>query len=115
MSDEVVYIKTPKMKFIAVSYGGSGKMNRFEETEYFDLYAFTENKKIWRHMLSVGKKTPSDMASYLSEIEVDAVICRSFSPKALSLLKNTGIVCYDFAGGPGTAIKAWRKKELTAL
>ncbi|HAE44351.1 MAG TPA: hypothetical protein DCG37_01980 [Lachnospiraceae bacterium] len=99
---------------VAVAYTGS-EIPVFEKSEAFWIYAVDETKIVRMQILSVYSGKPEDMIKQLSACRADALICRNFGPKAMSLLRGAGIRMYTFDGGAKAAVNAFAAGKIKEL
>lgn len=99
---------------VAVSYTGS-EIPVFEKSEAFWVYAVDETSVVRMQILSVYSGKIEDMIRQLKMCRVDALICRNFGPKAMSLLRQAGIRMYTFDAGAKAAVNAFAAGKIQEL
>lgn len=103
------------MTFLAVSYGGAAELTNFEQTDACWVYCLEGGKVRKKLLMSLYPKDFDERIRHYADSVLDVVICRNFGPRAIARLKDLGLTLYTFSGGCDAAVKAYLKKELTAL
>lgn len=99
---------------VAVAYTGS-EIPVFEKSEAFWIYAVDETKIVRMQILSVYSDNAEELVRELRMCRVDALICRNFGPKAMSLLRSAGIRMFTYDGGAKAAVNAFSAGKIKEL
>ena len=113
--DTIVLKKTRRTRFVAIAFLGDGDVPTFERTCYFEFHTILNGKSQRKDMLSIQDTKTDAVVKTLKDMKVDTVVARAYGPRAMHALKNAGIRCCVFDGGPHAAINAYLKDALVEV
>lgn len=103
-------------EFVVVGFPGGGPIPDFEKIDHFELYGVRDGKILKKQMLRFPENPETEeRIRMLRELSADAVIAARFLPRDLAQLQEAGIQAYTFDGGPGAAIRDYRKGRLKSI
>ncbi|MGI5989131.1 MAG: NifB/NifX family molybdenum-iron cluster-binding protein [Lachnospiraceae bacterium] len=101
--------------FVIVGFE-SGTVPDFKSIDHFELYCIRDGKIVTKRMLRFpDANDESGKIRMMKQLDADAVIAAKFLPRDLAKLREAGIKACSFDGGPGAAIREYRKGNLKSL
>ena len=98
---------------IAITYDNEQIFQHFGHTEQFKIYDIENNKIISNTVVSTNGQGHGVLSSFLSENNVDVLICGGIGGGAISALNELGIKLFGGVSGDcDSAVEAFLKNEL---
>ncbi|MDD6221607.1 MAG: hypothetical protein PUB14_02105 [Lachnospiraceae bacterium] len=108
--------KEESAEFVIVGFPGGGLIPDFENIDHFELFCIRGPKAVKKQMLRFPENADTnERIRMMKELSADAVIAAKFLSRDLAQLKEAGIRAYTFDGGPGAAIRDYRKGLLKSI